>query len=265
MATLHQSTVRGRGGTLTFNVGGGATTTAGAVGGGRFVYYLSQHTTDVMVEPLVRRVLLLTLATLCVTSASHAKEQERRVHVIEQRPFLLSLRAEIAPQFAYTMNEVLFHYIQASGTFRFHIDEQWAVGLTYSHYFSSITGKFESVQETFGVFPETVPVRWFAGAEVNYTPIYGKFILFDSWIVHWNAWLSAGAGVTQTGVDNFHPTGTVGVGARLFLTPWLAMHIEFKDHIYNESFKAGSELINNFVVQTGFGFFFPDFEYRYQK
>ncbi len=218
-----------------------------------------------MVRPLVRRLLLLVLVFLSFSNIAQAEEQERQVHVIEQRPFLLSLRAEIAPQFAYTMNEVLYHYLQASGTFRFHITEEWAVGLTYSHYFSSITEGFEDVQTTFAVYPETVPVRWFAGAEVNYSPIYGKFILFDSWIVNWNAWVSLGAGVTQTGVDNYHPTGTVGVGARLFLTPWLAMHMELKDHIYNENFKAGSELINNFVIQTGFGFFFPDFEYKYQK
>lgn len=214
---------------------------------------------------MVRRLILVMLVTLIAMSAAQAKEQERRVHVIEQRPFILALRAEIAPQFAYTVNEVLYHYVQASGTFRFHITDEWAVGLNYSHYFSEITAGYESVQNDFAVFPETIPIRWFAGAEVNYTPVYGKFILFDSWIVNWNAWVSVGAGVTQTGVDNFHPTGTVGLGARLFLTRWLALHVELKDHIYNENFKAGSELINNFVVQTGVGFFFPDFEYKYQK
>ena len=43
---------------------------------------------------------------------------------------ILALRAEIAPQLAYTMNEVLYHYIQASGTFRFHITDDWATTTT---------------------------------------------------------------------------------------------------------------------------------------
>jgi len=75
-----------------------------------------------------------------------------------------------------------------------------------------------------------------------------------------------GAGVTLTGVDNLHPTGTVGIGTRWFLTPWLTMELELKDHIYNEDFKAGDSIMNNFVVHAGFGFWFPvGWTYEYAK
>ncbi len=186
-----------------------------------------------------------------------AEDEGRKVHVIEQRPFIQRLRVELTPKYGYTINEVLFDYHQVGGDLRFHITEEWAIAGSFSWYFPATTSAFEDVESTFDTFPEKRFVRWYAGGEVSWAPVYGKFILFGSWTVPWNAWLSAGGGVTLTGVDGIHPTGTVGIGTRLFLTPWLTMEFELKDHIYSENFKAGDSIMNNFVVHAGFGFWFP--------
>lgn len=203
----------------------------------------------------IHKIWLLLLT--CLLAAAATAEETRAVHVIEQRPFIQRLRVELVPKYGYTLNEPYFDYHQAGGDLRFHITEEWALAGTFSYYFSNETDELADVQNTFEVFPEKRPVRWYAGGEVSYTPFYGKFILFGSWIVPWNAWLSVGGGVTLTGVDGVHATGTIGLGARLFLTRWLTLHLELKDHIYNEDFKAGDSLMNNFVVNAGFGLWIP--------
>ena len=78
--------------------------------------------------------------------------------------------------------------------------------------------------------------------------------------------MSVGGGAVLTGVDGMHGAGTVGIGTRLFLTRWLTLNLEVKDTIYNEDFKAGDQLVNNVVFQTGLGFWFPvGWDYEYAK
>lgn len=207
------------------------------------------------------------LACALTPALSTAQEiPKRKVHVLEQRPVIQALRVELTPMFGYTLNEVMYNYLQVSGTLRFHITDEIAVGGSYGRYFADTSSTFDLVQEEFQLFPEKSLIEWYAGGEVSYTPLYGKFILFGSWIVHWNAFLTAGAGVTKTGQDKLHFTGMVGVGSRIFLTRWLTLHMELRDHIYSEQFKGGDEIINNLVLHAGFGVFIPfGFDYKYPK
>lgn len=211
-------------------------------------------------------LIALAVALLAPLGATGQEKAQRKVHVLEQRPFVQSLRVEVVPMFGYTVNEVMYEYLQAAGTLRFHIDEHWSIGATYGHYFASTTSTFDDVQSQFELFGEKKFIKFYAGGEVMYSPVYAKAILFGSWIVHWNAYLMAGGGVTQTGAGDFRPTGTVGAGLRVFLTEWLSLNIEIKDHIYKEKFNAGDELINNLVLHTGLGIWIPfGFDYVYPK
>lgn len=209
---------------------------------------------------------LLIAVTVAFTPASRAQEGTRNVHVLEQRPFVQALRAEVVPMFGYTLNEVMYQYMQVAGTARFHIDENWSIGGTYGYYFSDTTSTFDEVQEQFELFPEKSFIRWYAGGEIAWSPLYAKMVLFGSWIVHWNAYLTAGAGVTKTGSDGVQFTGMVGVGTRFFLTRWLTFNLEVRDYIFSEPFKGGDELINNVVLHAGFGIFIPfGFTYKLPK
>ena len=199
--------------------------------------------------------------------SAHAQDDaERKVHVLEQKPFLHALRVEVVPLVGYTISDVLYQHFQVGGQLRFHILDELAISGTYGHYFSDTSGAFDDVQSDFSVFPEKKFIRWFAGGDIAYTPIYGKFVLFGSWIVHWNAYIALGAGVTQTGADDLHITGTGGIGTRFFLTDWLTFNMELKNHIYRENFKAGDKFVNNVVLHAGFGVFIPfGFDYEFTR
>jgi outer membrane beta-barrel protein len=209
-------------------------------------------------------VILLTAIPLSALAQDGDKDEEqKRVHVLEQRPFLHALRVELAPTFGYTVNEVLSEQLQTGGTLRFHINEQISVGGTYNHYFVSQSRRALQVQDEFELFPETSFPKWYAGGEINYTPIYGKMIVGGFTTVHWNAYLSGGAGVTKTGAKDPLFTTMIGAGVRFFVTSWLTINIECRDYIYSEPFKAGSDILNNVVMHTGLGLFIP-FSYKYR-
>lgn len=221
------------------------------------------------------RTLITLLAVLTVLSgatwggvptASAQQGFEQNIRVIQQRPFLRKYRVEVAPYFAVVMNDAMFQHIGAGGVVNFHILDNLFIGAHYTKYFSSEKDLWSSIQDDFRVFPEKWELDFYAGGHVAYAPFYGKFILFNSWILHWDTYLLAGAGVTRTSLSSAKFTGNFGLGARIFLTRWLTLNLEVRDYIFQEDYKAGSRVVNNVLFQTGLSVFIPfGFDYRYPK
>lgn len=221
------------------------------------------------------RGVLVSLAALALIaglfqggpSAALAQEGlEENIRVIQQRPFLRKGRVEVAPYFALVTNENLFWHLGAGGVINYHILENLSVGLQYTKYFSFERDLYQSVQDDFRVFPEKYELDFYAGGHVAYVPFYGKFVLVGSAIVHWDAYVIAGAGVTRTSRSDWAVTGNFGAGTRLFLTKWLTFNIEVRDYIMKEEYLARSEIVNNVILHTGLSFFIPfGFDYRYPK
>ncbi len=200
--------------------------------------------------------------------AAAAHEQlTRSIRVIQQRPFIHSLRFELQLGGGVGLNDDMYQQLQASVVGRMHIDEQWAVGVDYLHYFSSESKFFDTLVQDFEVFPERSRQHFYGGLEVSYAPVYGKFTAFDSAIVHFDVYLLAGAGVTQTNRSaDLKPAGMVGLGWRTVITRWFTFNLELRDHLFVEQFRHGSKLWNNVVATAGFGFFLPfDHDYRYPR
>ena len=215
-------------------------------------------------QSLVR--LLLVVSILLPAFSLAQTTSDRAISVIQQKPLIRSMRVELTPTFGYTVNDTLREYMQAAATLRFHITDVWSVGVNYGHYFADDRELVLELQDDYSVFPERNSVQWFAGGDVGWTPIYGKFVLFESGIVHWDMYVTAGAGVTKTLSPDPVVTGTVGLGARFYMTQWLTLTLELKDHIYPESFKAGTKVLNNLVFHSGLSIFMPfTTEYKYAK
>lgn len=191
----------------------------------------------------------------------------RSIRVIQQRPFVHSLRFELQLGGGVGLNDDLHQQLQAMAVGRMHIDEQWAVGVDYLHYFSSESAFFDKLVQDFEVFPERSRQHFYGGLEVSYAPVYGKFTAFDAAIVHFDVYLLAGVGVTQTNRSaDLKPAGMVGLGWRTVITRWFTFNLELRDHLFVEKFRHGSKLWNNVVATAGFGFFLPfDHDYRYPR
>lgn len=189
------------------------------------------------------------------------------VRVLQQRPVLKAHRFELLAGAGLVVNDTMYDTWLATMTGRFHISEWISVGATYAKYFSSGSALQDTVQTDFEVYPELSASRWYAGGDVTFVAADGKFTVFDSGLVYWDLYSSIGGGVTVTSrSDDPKPTGLIGVGMRFFLTEWLTLTFELRDHIFPEKFKAGNELVNNLVGQAGITLFIPfGFDYEYAK
>jgi outer membrane beta-barrel protein len=191
---------------------------------------------------------------------------EENIRVVQQRTFLRRGRVEVAPYFALSTNETLFLHLAAGGSLNYHILENLFIGASGVKYFSQETDLFQDVQDHFRVYPEKWELDWYAGGHVAWAFLYGKFILVNSLIVHYDAYVIAGMGVTRTSLSDTAITGNFGVGSRIFLTDWLTFNLEVRDYLFQEDFKAGSRIVNNVMFQAGFSVFIPfGFDYRYPK
>ncbi len=129
-------------------------------------------------------------------------------------------------------------------------------------------------------------VRWIAGAEVGWAPVYGKLSVLAEAIAHFD--LSILGGVDLIAHDRIlsgRPTaaggtseaetlaanggsppvdsaigGHVGLGARLFFTEWLAARLEVKDYLYTvkvPNIGGATDLQHQFFTELGLSFFLP--------
>lgn len=213
-------------------------------------------------------VLLVGLLPVAWTPPAAAQQPgfEQNIRVVQQRTFLRRGRLELAPYFALSTNETLFLHLGAGGELNYHILENLMIGASGVKYFSSETDLFGSVEDDFRVFPEKWQLDWYAGGHVAWAFLYGKFILVGSMIVHFDAYVIGGMGVTRTSLSDTAITGNFGVGTRFFLTDWLTFNLEVRDYLFQEDFQAGSRIVNNVMLQAGFSIFIPfGFDYRYPK
>jgi outer membrane beta-barrel protein len=115
-------------------------------------------------------------------------------------------------------------------------------------------------------------IRWLAGAEAAWAPVYGKLNVLSEQVAHFD--LSVFAGPDLIAYDTVlakasaasEPAiatsigGHVGLGVRLFFTPSIAARLEVKDYVYAvkvPNVGSGSDLQNQLFAELGLSFFLP--------
>jgi outer membrane beta-barrel protein len=198
---------------------------------------------------------------------AYVSDLDSLVRVVQQRPVLKSGRFELFAGAGIVANDTMYDHWLATATGRVHVSEWISIGATYSKFFSDKSELQQTIAVDYEVFPELSATRWYAGGDVTFVAVDGKFTFFDSAIAYWDIYASIGGGVTVTSrSDSPKPTGMVGIGWRLFLADWLTFSVELRDYIFVEQFNAGNELVNNLVGQAGITLFIPfGFDYEYAK
>jgi hypothetical protein len=123
----------------------------------------------------------------------------------------------------------------------------------------------------------------------GYVPGYGKFGLFNKYIVHWDVTVNAGIGVIWTEIipvriddqifSNTDICPSLAISTRMFVTDWLALSIGLRDYMFIDKFenknrpegqnaadaKANgvSEFTQNVMVFVSAGLYLPtSFSYK---
>jgi outer membrane beta-barrel protein len=214
----------------------------------------------------------------------------RDIVTVPRRRILKYHRLEIIPTYLVTINNPLYRSHAFGGILNFFLSETLNLGIEGTYYIPQQQQHYFLRGLDDRVLPSVNRYWWSAGLNFGYVPFYGKFALFDRWILNWEGYVSAGLGVIQTewiprdpanrSATNYDVFGQIQVGMRLFLTKWLAIHAYLKDQLFADSFepssrmdaagqplpKGDSSFVQNIMFGVGVGMFLPTgFEYKYTR
>ena len=113
------------------------------------------------------------------------KADQQLIRVLQRRPFLRKKRYEISPELGVLVNDSLVNGVSFGGRFSYHLSEIMAISVSGAATASSETALFEKVIEDYAVF-EVSKVLWRSSIDYQYAFLYGKFALFNRWIIAWD-------------------------------------------------------------------------------
>jgi outer membrane beta-barrel protein len=213
--------------------------------------------------------------------------------VVPRRSFLKGKRVELAPFSAISINDTLIRHYSFGGDLTFYLTDVFSVGLEGQYFIKERSERESLIGEQFNRAPTLNKFKYSTSLVFGYVPGYGKFGLFNKYIVHWDLTLNAGIGVIWTetitihpNVDNKYPPFSnldimphLGISTRMFLTNWLALSIGIRDYIFDDKFESLNRpanqsaadakkngqfaLTNNIMVFGSIGFYLPpSFQYK---
>jgi outer membrane beta-barrel protein len=209
--------------------------------------------------------------------------------VVPRKAFLKGGRLELAPFTAMSLNDVLIRHYGFGGDLNFYLTDVFSIGLQGQYFVKERSDRESLVGLQYNRTATLNRLKYGAALNFGYVPGYGKFTLFNKYILHWDILVSAGVGVIWTEIiprivgneafSNTNIAPNFAVGTRFFLNNWLTMSFAFRDYVFNDKFEpltrepgqdiatvksnAQSQLINNIMFSASLGFYLPtSFQYR---
>lgn len=143
----------------------------------------------------------------------------------------------------------------AGVAYSFHVNEDLAleVSFAWAPLASALSRAVEHQTGTDVLAPRDALLY---GGNFVWHPAHGKFMLFQSFIPHFDFYLSAGLGVTDDR-STTSLTYAVAGGIKIFLTRFFSLRIEVGDRIHTEEILGETLLANNLTVTAGVGLWLP--------
>ena len=221
------------------------------------------------------------LATLAprAARASAADAFENKVKPVSGQLYQKSGKLELTvPVGALSVNDAFFSKYMAGAKLGYHFNEYFALAVTGSFGTSSTTGSTSVCRVNQGCTPAEpwrlyqVPgdIKWIVGAELAFSPVYGKLNVFAEKAIHFDLSLLGGADLisyrdvvvpasssTPAPGNATSPGGHLGVGGRVFFARFMAFRLELKDYIYSVPHLPSGNLQTQLMVEAGLSFFVP--------
>ncbi len=212
--------------------------------------------------------------------------------VVPRKAFLKKYRLEIAPFAGITLNDPLIRHYSFGGDLNFYVTDVLSIGGEAQYLLKELSERESLVGVQYYLVPTLNKLKWHWAAQFGYVPGYGKFGLFNKWIVHWDLTFALGLGMIRTEIiprafgdksfTNDDIVGHVGLGVRLFVLDWLTLSLTFRDYMYEDAFEYRgrtpgedlgqlktesqqhqSQFVQNIMMFFSVGFYIPpSFTYR---
>lgn len=167
--------------------------------------------------------------------------------VVPRKAFLKKHRLEIAPFAGITLNDPLIRHYSFGGDLNYYITDVLSVGLEGQYFIKELSERESLVGLQYYLVPTLNKLKYHYALAFGYVPGYGKFGLFNKWIVHWDLTVAIGLGMIRTEIiprrfgdkafTNDDIVGHGGLGVRLFVLDWLTLSVTFRDYVYQDAFE----------------------------
>jgi outer membrane beta-barrel protein len=226
-------------------------------------------------------VCVAALAALAPRSAraSAADAFENKVKPVSGQLYRKAGRLELTLAPALSVNDAFFTKYLLGARLGYHFNEYFSLAATGALATNSPTGSTAVCPLGQGCHAasdgqlDQVPgyIKWMAGLELGFSPVYGKLNLFAEKAIHFDLSLLAGPDVIayrevltgpQVTAGQVPGTATafgghLGVGARVFLARYMALGLQLKDVIYSVPHLASGSLQTQLLGELGLSFFIP--------
>jgi outer membrane beta-barrel protein len=225
----------------------------------------------------------LLLAAPGLARASEADAFENKIAPISGQLYGTAGRLELEPFFAVSLMDPFYAKYFGGLRASWHFSDAWSVAASFEGGAASPTSSTTLCSATQGCNPSSaqqqwqVPgdIKWIAGAEARFTPVYGKINLLSSLVVHLDFTLLVGvdwvvsqqvlnaadaaslaaAGGTPGNAGSVG--GHFGLGTHVFLGDVVALSIELRDYLYSARIGNLEErkIQNQLFLELGLSFF----------
>ena len=207
------------------------------------------------------------------------KKDRRVIKTLQQKNFLKLKRYEISPHIGAVTNDPFINRYLVGASFAYHATEIFAFELTGSFSPDFGTGDWKPITEQLvnenQVSPDISKILYYANANFQFSPIYGKIAVGNRKIIRFDIFLTVGTGIVHT-VDDLealqceeetscqatqsqnHPTTNFGGGFRVIFSENFAARLNVRNLSYVETVNSTTlEMKNNLLVTASASFFFP--------
>ena len=202
---------------------------------------------------------------IVVRAQQKKREFKDKIVVIQRKPFIRRGRVELAPMFYGGINDSLLFQVGVGGQINYHILEWLYVGVyggwqdwrAADRETNGLSDIYNDVIDATDAVPTTSIVDGYVGGVVGFVPIYGKFSIFNTSVIHWDLSIGIGGGAVYTRANGFVGAGLISVDHRWYLLKWLSLNIGLKGWIYYEDIGNREGVFTHWQAGIGIGFWLP--------
>ncbi|OQW47214.1 MAG: hypothetical protein A4S09_15580 [Proteobacteria bacterium SG_bin7] len=194
------------------------------------------------------------------------------VAVIQRKFLPKTKRFELYGGIGAIVNNAFFMNFGPGVRFGYHVTENLGIEGVFMYLTTSNRDVTNDLLDKRGVRTDgLVAPDIYTGANVVWTPVYGKMSLFENRIVPFDMYFSAGGGMTTTNKKETSPTIEIGTGQRFALSKKMAFRWDFTWNFYSANYVPSSTTaggtatkgsFDNLFLSLGISFFFPEASYR---
>lgn len=244
-----------------------------------------------MTRPTAAALALAALACAALPGAVHAQSKADafagKIPPVSGQLYRKAGRLELTATGNLSLNDAFFNKYFGGLKAGYHFTEHLSAGVHASGGAATKSGSAVVCTASAGCSAATdammrqVPgrIRWIAGAELAWSPVYGKLNVLAQKVAHFDLSILAGPDVVAydevlfegdalAGDPKVSTTfgGHAGLGVRIFLAQWVAARFEVKDYVYVAKVPANpaepsrgrtSDLQNQIFAEFGLSFFLP--------